>query len=1414
MSQPAIRCLQTRSIMLLLLGCITGGICKDSMANDRSSRAVHGPEELLQESLVQSADESRLLNAAARLLNDGERAEAFQALREVFSRPHDSFTPVIPDRPVESTYTTALKLLLHSDQITRTAWNETVQPEAARALQNALAGKSGNLREVSRRFPLTEAGLNAMLARALLALSRGSQQQALEIFHEIQTVYGSTTLPFAATTKIQSLRKCLNSSPETTAVFADQTNRLHLQHLSVPWNRALWHYEENTWNYPEAVGTLGGLLLPENRDNLTVNNWRPVLSGDTLIFRSPVAISAFRKITGEKIWSVATDSLRTEQELSDAQQQLSGSSRVSPRDLLKMADFSTVTVRDNRMFFVDHFRRFTAAPWSFQDGFQIRRPAAGQMQDIAASRPDGGTRLVAMEIRPEPKILWTAGSTTPFEYQIRHHSSGNNSGVRPSPAPQSDAHFENHRFLGTPLAHGQRLYVLSSDRELVQLNCLSESTGRSIWQRPLLYEHASGNMQSSRFLRHDEQKIGAAICGVDGQTIISALKNGVLVGTSVVDGHLKWATNLTDEINPTDIQQRQMDAFAGVEDHAIGFPPRISEGRIIWAAAEGSYVHCVDSQSGQILWKVPRAVISGGLTEGSRDEYVANITADRAIMVGTRHIRALSLTDGNPVWTTPVQQQTGFVTCNNQTCLVPQQDGTVAAVELKTGQTSALTGDVFDEPDDIIGSLAADGEVVCAATPLSVSVFPSTSVRVRQADAQKAADDILRESQLLVLNGEPVAALSALQRVLKTDLTANQRTAASRFAANTVIRLLAGNRYGNKPVPEEFWPLTSLLDDIVLTEQQILKRLLLQPNSVDPSVLSLTEFPLVELDAGWSPRLDVAAWTSLSRETAGQLTRQVHVRDPLLRKIELATHFPHQLGDADAQLAFAQSLIQSGSYAAAEMVLLGMWAQSTPDQMDRLKHHVELLRNHTAKKTVPHAVDPRNWSASDIEFEETLALTTDSRIAEILAAGTAVLSAPLWYEDRLFTVRRQLFSLDLNRGAVPLPSRLPADVETDDLPSTFEAPGILPIHDFAHVGAVSLVDPEGPELLWWKRLDRPASDASPLEVGPVGHSHFLVATTRRLYCLHPLTGATLWQREIHAAAPAANLFQRTPRLLGDGQVVGLPGRNLQTCEVFRTSSGEKHKSVELNIPHGQIPLMSGRRILFQDEQRLKLRDILTDRDLLADKTAVTVMAGGQAKLLSNHRAIFITDKVEVVVLNMKTAEVEIRTPIGKFISEQRLTGLSAFERNGRLYVVVKDWGDPRAHLSASSRMGEQRIDFGTLFCIDPDSGEVCWHIPAVPSVMPRIYGDPTTLLVTWSWKNPERQMWQIQLQGGPRREAIDSTDQQTSLIVRLLDGQTGRVIAEQHHLSPAEPIRCVHNADDQTIRLESDKSVITIHYPD
>ncbi|MDG1897216.1 MAG: PQQ-binding-like beta-propeller repeat protein [Fuerstiella sp.] len=1367
-----------------------------------------------------------MLVGAERSLRNGDNDAAFVALMQIFSQPHDAFTPILSGKPSYSTYRSAIAVLKTADFVTRSEWTQTTEALAAQALREATAGGAVEaLRGVSRRFPFTRSGMESLALRTTLALNRGQVRLARAIVGEME-YFAATAVSFPTADLLGQFRHRFKKHRADAAPSANTVSVVGQtdvpRELSLPWPEPLWQWKESVWENSKAVFTLAPLLQPEQRRELAANSWSPLITPDAVILRTPFRIVSFRRATGEIHWVLPTDTVSDDVRLEDTRE-YSPPSRDTIAHLLSREEVGSMAVDEDFLFFVDRFRDF---------GNQVVRrqnSAAGGLNPRDVTVTDNGragTRLVAVQMKLRPHVAWTVGSRN-FAYRIHSDEDDTSSVHRMSPSSAGESaedaagdlkpEFHGRRFLGVPLVYDRMLFVLSTDEEVVWLSCLTQATGRTIWQRPLTYENVPVPRYRSRFILVDEPS-GISLCGIQGDTLICAVNGGVVIGTRLVDGQFKWATNVRDADNSANSGRPSFLSQTKSRTRSC-FRPLFRDGKMVWASEYSTMIHCIDTDSGKILWQADRNVAGVGRVEGSSDRYAVAVLQDSAVLVGNRHVRALNMSDGTQLWITPIQEQTGRGTCNGAQCVIPLQDGTITQIDMSTGRTNRVSQAMFSNLSDAaVGSLVADDEIICAATPLSVSVFPTIqSVRQRavQPDSLTSQEQLVRAKTEL-LSSDLEKGVAGLESLLSDDMVGPQ---ANEILAETLLLLLAGKSFEHAPDVDTVPSAMAVLDRLALTEEQQIRRFLLGSARM-PSLKG--KAPRLTLLPDWEVRADVAAWTDFSGDHARAVAPFSPDEEPRLSfaTIEHAILFPQQIGDVASQVSFAKRLVDSHYPTAAHLFLLAA-AQSATDA-DRLQLESSLpaglgVRISTGE-TVAIESDSGAGAAerrpSEIKIEETLSLSTGSRLVRMLSMEKGTVETPDWFSDRLFRTSKGVVSVNMEFGAISAPTRLPMTAEILVPPDEFQSMGIIPLNDDRHVGVMSLVPEDGSSLLWWKRIDRDVTNGSPIQIGPVGPGYLVVATGNQISCLHPFTGSVLWKRTVFSDLTPG--FGESGRLIGDEQFVGIIGKNMNGCQRFRMKDGKRLDTIRLDIPAGQRPLVYGRMVLFHKDQRLVLVDAGSGDNVMESSAPVSILAPGVAEFLPRGRAVTISDDMDVVVIDLHTGRSDIRCSLPDGLNAQRITGMKAFERRNQLFVLIKDWNPSRSRLSGVSRMGETRLESGTLICIDQEAGKILWSRPAVPSVLAEIHGAPTDLLVTWSWRNQEYSLLQRQIGRRQNNGGTNVSENGRFLVVTVIDGQTGKTLAEKefsdYSVERDEPVQFLNDAATSSISIETARSNIVISY--
>lgn len=1395
---------------------------RDTSRSPDTGNRLHGPLEFLNDSLDISSRSNRLLNIAIREIADGHKDTGFQALLEIFSS-QDVVVPPVNGVSPGSSYQQAFDLLAKMDSESRAVWVQSVEPAARLALQQA-NGDGAAMALVARRFPFTPSGIQALTSQAFLARSRGQHHLAMAMLRKVQSMSWSGGDLFTN-------RETDDSGSQRFSNMAGQPSTQLPSQLGLPWPEPKWQWGEQLWDHPEAIA-FSPLLAPTARRMLSLNSWRPTLFGDTIYMKTPFHVIAFHKSTGRIEWSLTTDTMKQNTGPYGNRRDDSASMNVNLADVLRRDSMGTVAVSDDFVFFVDHFRVFDFG-WNnsqFGNGGQIQRWPLQRGNNLRmGSSVRHGTRLVAVRRTPHPRVAWAIGDGPEYEYdlamgelssmtptaalsQTDSATKTNRSGSLQSSPQQDDddrtvefqrpatGEFAGQHFCGVPVVHDQMLFVISQDTETYWLNCLSEATGRLQWKQILAHINNGGN-QPGRFLASAESDYGASLCGVVDDVVVCALHNGMVIGSNIIDGQFLWATNLRDDLQTTS-QTQVMNLLARTVNQPAGIrsQPILQDDRLYWAAPFSTDVHCVDTITGERIWQVPGTSTGIGRLEGSVDRYVAGVTKTSVILIGVRHVRAVDIRDGSELWATPIIDQTGKAFCNEVSCLVPLVDGSLGQISLADGSRNTLSESIATNDAAAVGAIVADDEVICLTTPLSISVS-----EVPQSVSKDSGRSVIDQATANILAGNIADGLASLQR-LSADQTAPQRAAK---AGNLLTESLLSLHDGPfaKPLLSQDEIVQRLAELPMTPEQTVRKGILFGTRFDDSDAIDFADqLPTLKLAPDWTARADVAAWNHLSFKDAQQVANVNDNNRSVYSRLEHAILYPDQVGSLDQKMTLVRQLLTDQRYAAAELLLLSARNDATASNMVLIDNEIRRLRSEFSSSLTSE----RRTEISSVEFVEQNSFSTVSAIALLRDRIRMHVDSPQWYPSRLFVSGRSLISASMDLGVETSELQLPESPnDSVQMPDTFETPSILPITGADSVGVVSLLDPDGPQVLWWRRFQRKDFDVSPIEVGPFGPSFVMVSIGTEFLCLHPLTGKELWRRQTSDDISRHGMLDRFPRLVGNENVMARFGQRLKSYELFRTQDGKMLDTVAIDIPDGQTPLSSGHSVLYLQNRRLVLQDLLTQKDLLADRPPITLMGAGQAVLLKDHRAITLNDDMELLVLNLRSGDIETRCSVAEVIDRDKIVGIKAFERNGSLFVVLKDWNSSRSSRRASSRMGEVKLESGLLCRVDPKSGQLLWQRQIEPCVAPTIYGAETNLMVTWCWKSPVSLLEQ---RLGGRGFDTAGGDHQGTLEVVAINLDTGETVNEASHLNPAEPVRCVHDDGQKLIRLESDSSVIELKY--
>ncbi|MCC6126563.1 MAG: PQQ-binding-like beta-propeller repeat protein [Pirellulales bacterium] len=365
------------------------------------------------------------------------------------------------------------------------------------------------------------------------------------------------------------------------------------------------------------LGTLDGA------ESQQFSNWRrsdaddvlfcclhPLIVGDLLLARSPRRLTAFDLRSGRRIWENPPPN-----KIKDAK---NGGTERDPelwQRFWEDAPFGQISSNGSEVFLLDGLgvaQAGNSAPRAILVG--------GRLQIIAAKPVQPYNRLVALGLRQQGKMMWSIG------------------GADGEGEPQLAGCF----FLGPPLPHGDRLYVLAEKEGIIRLCALNAARGNLEWSLALAQADAE-------ILVDPVRRLAGASPSMSEGILICPTSAGAAAAVDPVTRRLLWgfqypvAENLVDR-GPMGIilpgGRIQPLRRAGINRTVRDAAVVLAAGRTLLLPVEADSLYCLDSSSGELLWSCPREEM----------RFIAGVTADKVVLAGERGLFARNLRTGKAAW--------------------------------------------------------------------------------------------------------------------------------------------------------------------------------------------------------------------------------------------------------------------------------------------------------------------------------------------------------------------------------------------------------------------------------------------------------------------------------------------------------------------------------------------------------------------------------------------------------------------------------------------------------------------------------------------------------------------------------------------------------------------------------------------
>ena len=634
----------------------------------------------------------------------GEFSQAIRFLDEVLGQDEDLFIEVDDQGEYAGMKQTARRLIRDLPSEGRQAYETSYGATAQRLLEAAIEkGDSKALATVAHRYFYTPAGYEAALLLAMDEADAGRHFSAALAYEQLLDApeaarrfepalsirAASSWMAAGEEEKAREILEALLAQSGQSIEIAGRMRKLESQPESIKWLRdvvgepnGLVAQQERQWltyrgNAARNGSVIGGLphlrvrwevpllgppkleALFENLiDNLVrTKQVAPIASnviaaGDYILTRTPQGLLAVDFRTGKRIWR--SEPQREEvlemlvQSATNGEDQAANPEpvRAFARRLWEDYLYGVVSSDGERVYMVNNL----TMPLSQQ--YEFAPFMGGDLPERGATN-----KLTAYELATQGKLVWEING---------QHAEGD---------------LEGMFFLGAPLAVGQSLYVLGESKSAVYLIALNRANGAVEWRQPLASLESSVQLDLQRRLQ-------SMAPSYEGGIIVCPTGAGVVMGVDLAKRSFAWAyrfdaVSLMDNFN----RGREDLGTTGMGRRWTENAVAIADGKVVLTPPESEYLHCIELQTGKLLWKIKR----DNMTR------LACIEDSRVLLVGHQKMKSVNLADGQPAWKketlglgSGVQPAgTGFVSEGKY--FLPLTSAEVIAIDLKEGRIVART---------------------------------------------------------------------------------------------------------------------------------------------------------------------------------------------------------------------------------------------------------------------------------------------------------------------------------------------------------------------------------------------------------------------------------------------------------------------------------------------------------------------------------------------------------------------------------------------------------------------------------------------------------------------------------------------------------------------------------------------------
>ncbi|HEV3236960.1 MAG TPA: PQQ-binding-like beta-propeller repeat protein [Gemmataceae bacterium] len=348
-------------------------------------------------------------------------------------------------------------------------------------------------------------------------------------------------------------------------------------------------------------------------------------------------------------------------------------------------------------------------------------------------------------------------------------------------------------FLGPPLSLGGKLYFLTERNQELRLVCLDPSkidirAPEQNLKEAIQWVQTLATTRE-KMVQDVARRAQAAHLAYGDGVLVCPTNAGAVLGVDLLTHSLVWAypyreksPNGMGEGKGGGMMMGGPGMWNGMQPTAGGLlsdwkvtAPIIQDGKVVFAAPDGSAVHCISLREGKFLWEQKKT---------EKDLYLAGVYDGKVMIVSKDACRALKLSDGTQAWQLQTGMPSGLGVASDNLYYLPlkyaidstNKDPEVCVIDMNAGKAIAHTKShrSATKPAELPGNLLFfEGDVI-SQNASDIAVFPQLKIKMAQMNEllAKNADDpvgLTERGELNLDSGNLVAAVDDLRKAIKNN---------------------------------------------------------------------------------------------------------------------------------------------------------------------------------------------------------------------------------------------------------------------------------------------------------------------------------------------------------------------------------------------------------------------------------------------------------------------------------------------------------------------------------------------------------------------------------------------------------------------------------------------------------------------